>query len=131
MLVADSSCITHARAAHGECASEGGHGDFARCTVAAFLKAKPEQALVNVQVAKFLMSNAAAGGIIGKQGANITELQNQSAARLQLSRANEFFPGTEDRVLICSGTVNQVLTALHLVLNRVQTELVSPNIYIY
>ena len=78
-----------------------------------------------LQIAKFLMSNAAAGSIIGKAGANITELQNQSSARLQLSRANEFFPGTEDRVLICSGTTNQVLTALHLVLTRVQTELVS------
>lgn len=71
------------------------------------------------------MSNAAAGSIIGKAGANITELQNQSSARLQLSRANEFFPGTEDRVLLCSGTIDQVLTALHLVLVRVRNELVS------
>ena len=69
-------------------------------------------------VAKFLVSNAAAGSIIGKAGASISELQSQSGARLQLSRANEFFPGTTDRVVLASGTVNQVLTALHLVLTR-------------
>ena len=71
------------------------------------------------------MSNAAAGSIIGKQGANITELQNKSAARLQLSRSSEFFPGTRDRVLICSGSVDQVVAALKLVITAVDTELVS------
>ena len=70
------------------------------------------------------MSNAAAGSIIGKQGANITELQNKSAARLQLSRSSEFFPGTRDRVLICSGSVDQVVAALKLVITAVDTELV-------
>lgn len=70
------------------------------------------------------MSNAAAGSIIGKQGANITELQNKSAARLQLSRSSEFFPGTRDRVLICSGNVDQVVAALKLVITAVDTELV-------
>ncbi|KAK9822677.1 hypothetical protein WJX81_007706 [Elliptochloris bilobata] len=73
-------------------------------------------------VAKFLVSNAAAGSIIGKAGASISELQSQSGARLQLSRANEFFPGTTDRVVLTSGTVNQVLTALHLVLTKIQGE---------
>ncbi len=73
-------------------------------------------------VAKFLVSNAAAGSIIGKAGASISELQSQSGARLQLSRPNEFFPGTTDRVVLASGTVNQVLTALHLVLTKIQGE---------
>ena len=77
-------------------------------------------------VAKFLVSNAAAGSIIGKAGASISELQSQSGARLQLSRANEFFPGTTDRVVLASGTVNQVLTALHLVLTKIQGEQVCP-----
>lgn len=71
------------------------------------------------------MSNAAAGSIIGKQGANITDLQNKSAARLQLSRSSEFFPGTRDRVLICSGNVDQVVAALKLVITAVDTELVT------
>ena len=73
-------------------------------------------------IAKFLMSNAAAGSIIGKGGANISELQAQSGARLQLSRASEFFPGTQERVMLASGTVNQVLTALHLILTKISGE---------
>lgn len=76
-------------------------------------------------IAKFLMSNPAAGSIIGKGGANISELQSQSGSRLQLSRANEFFPGTQDRVMLASGSVNQVLTALHLIWTKIQGEQVG------
>lgn len=77
--------------------------------------------------AKFLMSNAAAGAIIGKGGASIAELQDNSQARLQLSRTAEFFPGTADRVMLIAGTLNAVLAALHLVLTKLQSEQVRPN----
>ena len=73
-------------------------------------------------IAKFLISNAAAGSIIGKGGATISEFQEQSSARIQLSRNNEYFPGTADRVLSVSGPVNQVLTALHLIVGKVKSE---------
>lgn len=73
-------------------------------------------------VAKFLVSNAAAGSVIGKAGSNIGEFQLQSSARIQLSRTNEYFPGTSDRVMLISGTVGQVLTALHLVLAKMSGE---------
>lgn len=73
-------------------------------------------------IAKFLISSAAAGSIIGKGGATISEFQEQSNARIQLSRNNEFFPGTADRVLSVSGPVNQVLTALHLIVGKVKSE---------
>ena len=76
-------------------------------------------------IVKFLMSNAAAGAIIGKGGASIAELQDNSGARLQLSRAAEFFPGTSDRVMLIAGTLNAILAALHLVLTKVQSEQVS------
>jgi len=45
---------------------------------------------------------------------------------LQLSRAHEFFPGTKDRVLICSGQVGQVVAALGFIFTAVDTELVPP-----
>ncbi|KAL4422156.1 hypothetical protein ABPG77_006845 [Micractinium sp. CCAP 211/92] len=76
-------------------------------------------------VVKFLVPNVAAGSIIGKGGANITEVQTQSNARMQLSRASEFYPGSpegQDRILLVSGTVNQLLTALHLVLSKLKAE---------
>jgi hypothetical protein len=44
---------------------------------------------------------------------------------VQLSRANEFYPGSpesQDRILLISGTVNQLLTALHLVLSKLKAE---------
>lgn len=41
-------------------------------------------------IAKFLLSNAAAGSVIGRNGATINELQAASGARLQLSRCVVF-----------------------------------------
>ena len=46
---------------------------------------------------------------------------------LQLSKSNEFYPlnnedGGQDRILLISGTVNQLLTALHLVLSKLKSE---------
>ncbi len=44
---------------------------------------------------------------------------------VQLSRASEFYPGSpegQDRILLVSGTVNQLLTALHLVLSKLKAE---------
>jgi RNA-binding protein Nova len=73
-------------------------------------------------IAKFLLSNAAAGSIIGKGGATISEFQEQSSARIQLSRSNDFYPGTSDRVMLVSGPVNQVLTALHLIVGKIKSE---------
>ena len=41
--------------------------------------------------------------------------------RIQLSRNNEFYPGTNDRVMLISGTVKSVLTALYLILTKLAT----------
>jgi RNA-binding protein Nova len=65
---------------------------------------------------KYLLSNTAAGVIIGRGGANREELQAKSGARIQLSPSNQFYPGTTDRVLLLSGTVKSVLTALYHIL---------------
>lgn len=62
---------------------------------------------------KLLISNAAAGIIIGRGGQNRAELQELSEARIQLSKKNEFYPGTTDRILHLSGTIKAVLTALY------------------
>lgn len=70
---------------------------------------------------KFLLNNISAGVIIGRGGSNITELQQNSGARIQLSRNNEFYPGTNDRVMLISGTVKSVLTALYLILTKLAT----------
>lgn len=72
--------------------------------------------------AKFLLSNASAGSVIGKGGVTISEFQAQSGARIQLSRNREFFPGSTDRILLLTGSVNAILTALHLILSKLLAE---------
>uniref|UniRef100_A0A2P2JUA8 RNA-binding protein Nova-1-like isoform X4 n=1 Tax=Rhizophora mucronata TaxID=61149 RepID=A0A2P2JUA8_RHIMU len=74
---------------------------------------------------KFLVSNAAAGSVIGKGGATINDFQSQSGARIQLSRNYEFFPGTSDRIIMISGLIDDILKAVDLVLGKLLSELHS------
>ena len=52
--------------------------------------------------------DTAAGSIIGKGGSTINEMQTQTGARIQLSRNDETFPGTTDRVVILAGAVGKI-----------------------
>jgi RNA-binding protein Nova len=67
---------------------------------------------------KILVSNNNAGSIIGKSGQTISDLQQQSSARIRLSQAGDYFPGTNDRVCLLSGTVDTVKSAISLVLEK-------------
>ncbi|CAI5480108.1 unnamed protein product [Closterium sp. Yama58-4] len=67
---------------------------------------------------RFLVSNNFAGSVIGKAGQVISEFQVQSGAKIVMSRAHEFFPATADRIVLISGTVSAILTALHLILSK-------------
>jgi len=71
---------------------------------------------------KLLVSNAAAGSIIGKGGACISELQQSSNSRIQLSQASDHFPGTSDRMLLVTGGIGDVLTALHLMFTKLNQD---------
>ncbi|KAK9046827.1 hypothetical protein V6N11_052701 [Hibiscus sabdariffa] len=72
---------------------------------------------------RFLVSNAAAGSVIGKGGATITEFQSKSGARIQLSRSHELFPGTSDRIIMVSGAIDDILKAMELILAKLLNEL--------
>ncbi|KAH9627062.1 hypothetical protein KSS87_023750 [Heliosperma pusillum] len=74
---------------------------------------------------KFLVSNASAGSVIGKGGSTITDFQKDSGARIQLSRNQEFFPGTADRIIMLSGKIDDVLKAMDLILNKLLSEIQS------
>eukprot|EP00245_Coleochaete_scutata_P001343 TRINITY_DN11648_c0_g1_i1.p1 TRINITY_DN11648_c0_g1~~TRINITY_DN11648_c0_g1_i1.p1 ORF type:complete len:342 (-),score=57.17 TRINITY_DN11648_c0_g1_i1:557-1582(-) len=86
-----------------------------------------EKASETTSTLRFLVSNSAAGSVIGKGGATISEFQVQSGARIQLSRNKEFFPGTTDRIILLSGTVSAILTALHLIVSKILSELQESN----
>lgn len=73
---------------------------------------------------RFLVSNVAAGCIIGKGGSTITEFQSQSGARIQLSRNHEFYPGTTDRIIMVSGATSEIIKAMELILEKLLTEVI-------
>ncbi|KAJ6323053.1 hypothetical protein OIU77_012809 [Salix suchowensis] len=72
---------------------------------------------------KLLVSNAAAGSVIGKGGATITDFQSQSGARIQLSKNYDFFPGTSDRIILISGGIDDALKALELIIAKLLSEI--------
>lgn len=79
----------------------------------------------SMSLLRFLISNATAGSVIGKGGATICELQAQSGAKIQLSRNHEYFPGTTDRVVVLSGTNNEIMAAFKLILSKIHGEVRS------
>eukprot|EP00244_Chara_vulgaris_P003392 TRINITY_DN1614_c0_g1_i4.p1 TRINITY_DN1614_c0_g1~~TRINITY_DN1614_c0_g1_i4.p1 ORF type:complete len:367 (-),score=24.60 TRINITY_DN1614_c0_g1_i4:484-1527(-) len=86
------------------------------------LRADSDNSSDTASTVRFLISNASAGSVIGKGGSTISEFQIQSGARIQLSRNREFFPGTTERVILLSGSVSAILTALHLILSKISSE---------
>jgi len=55
-------------------------------------------------------------------GQTIEQIQRNSGARAQLSRTGEFYPGTSERVLLVSGPLHSVLTAVFLMLKKLPWE---------
>lgn len=59
-------------------------------------------------------------------GGNINDFQKKTSARIQLSKAGEYYPGTTDRTLLVTGRVKQILGALSLVFTKLLREGVAP-----
>lgn len=68
---------------------------------------------------KVLIPNYAAGAIIGKGGSNIGELQDRYGAKIRLSPSGEFYPGTEERIVIVTGEVNQIIDMNNYIIDKV------------
>lgn len=58
---------------------------------------------------KILVPAAAAGRIIGRGGTTIAQLQKDAGARVKMSKASEFYPGTTERVCLISGPIDGIL----------------------
>ena len=59
-------------------------------------------------------------------GSNINDVQSKTYARIQLSKANEYFPGTTERTLLVMGRLKQVVAALGLIFGKLLREGVAP-----
>lgn len=64
---------------------------------------------------KFFFSNALAGLLIGNGGKSIKELIEVSDARVNVSGMNEVYPGTNDRVVVLTGSLEAVSLAQTLI----------------
>ncbi|XP_035705621.1 RNA-binding protein Nova-2 isoform X2 [Folsomia candida] len=67
---------------------------------------------------KFMVPQATAGSVIGKGGQNISDLQKEYNVHIRMSKANDTFPGTDNRVAIMSGKVANVLTSTMVIFKR-------------
>jgi RNA-binding protein Nova len=67
---------------------------------------------------KLLLSNAAAGLIIGRSGSTISDLQAKSLTRIKLSQGGDYFPGTSDRVCLIQGSLQNVSSGVEIVLAK-------------
>lgn len=75
---------------------------------------------------KILVPSVAAGAIIGKGGETIAQLQKDTSARVKMSKANDFYPGTTERVCLITGNVDAILTVLSFIMEKIK-EKPDPN----
>ncbi|KAF6992028.1 hypothetical protein CFC21_009068 [Triticum aestivum] len=68
--------------------------------------------------ARFLVTHAEAGLIIGAGGSTIAAIEARSGARVRLSRHDQLLPGTDRRVVLVYGLLSQVMEAMELLLQR-------------
>jgi len=69
---------------------------------------------------KILIPSAAAGAIIGKGGETIAEVQQKVGAKVKLSKANDYYPGTNERVCLISGSKDAVTDVCSFVQEKVK-----------
>ncbi|CAH8500974.1 unnamed protein product [Heterobilharzia americana] len=65
---------------------------------------------------KILVPSIAAGAIIGKGGEAITEIQNQTSAKVKMSKANAFYP---ERVCLIVGTIDSILRVFQYISEKI------------
>ncbi|CAH8438111.1 unnamed protein product [Schistosoma turkestanicum] len=74
------------------------------------------QEIINL---KILVPSVAVGAIIGKGGESIAKIQKETGARIKLSKVNDLYPGTEERVCLIQGTLEGVTRMHNYIMDRV------------
>ncbi|XP_045028237.1 RNA-binding protein Nova-2 isoform X2 [Daphnia magna] len=69
---------------------------------------------------KVLVPSVAAGAIIGKGGETIAQVQKEVNARIKMSKANDFYPGTTERVCLIKGTTESVMSMLTFICEKIR-----------
>ncbi|XP_073994185.1 RNA-binding protein Nova-1-like protein passilla [Rhodnius prolixus] len=77
---------------------------------------------------KILVPSMAAGAIIGKGGETIAQLQKDTNARVKMSKANDFYPGTSERVCLISGTIESIMAVLDFITFKIREKPDKPGV---
>ncbi|XP_055929377.1 RNA-binding protein Pasilla-like isoform X2 [Argiope bruennichi] len=75
---------------------------------------------------KILVPSVAAGAIIGKGGETIAQLQKDAGARVKMSKATDFYPGTTERVCLISGNIDGIIRIHEFIMEKIK-EKPDPN----
>lgn len=67
---------------------------------------------------KFLVTNNLAGAIIGEGGQYISTLQEETGCRIRVALSTDLFPGTQERVVLITGTESKVTYASSRIIER-------------
>ncbi|CAH8654265.1 unnamed protein product [Schistosoma intercalatum] len=79
----------------------------------------------NVQL-KILVPSIAAGAVIGKSGEAIGRIQKDTNTKVKISKQDEFYPGTTERVCLIIGSFDGVITVHNYIMDRIM-EKPDPN----
>ena len=69
-----------------------------------------------------MIPNYAAGSIIGKGGQNIAQVQQSTGARIKLSPNNDYYPGTQERIGLIMGELENITAMLNFVIEKIRQE---------
>merc|ERR1719264_2466961 len=70
-----------------------------------------------------LVPSNVSGHIIGKGGETIAELRRSSCTNIMMSKANELFPGTQDRVSLINGSKDSISDVVKLLMKLMKQRL--------
>jgi len=68
---------------------------------------------------KVLVPNDAAGAIIGKGGGNLGDLKSRYGATIRISHSRETYPGTDERIVILTGEIGQIIDLHNYIIDKV------------
>ena len=76
---------------------------------------------------KLLISNLVAGSIIGPKGSTVLHISSTTNCSVKLSNSTCLYPGTNERVVIVSGKLENLQKAFLMILERIRDSQISSN----
>lgn len=82
---------------------------------------RSEQHHADEIIFKVLVPSFAAGGVIGRGGEKIAHIQKEANVRMKMSKANDYYPGTQERVCIMyAGSIGALLKAHDYLVEKIK-----------